>query len=314
MGELRPMLAELAPEPFDSEKWLFEPKWDGARCLAYVTGDGLRIVGRSGNDYSFRFPEINRDEVKTSADLVLDGELICGDGSSRSFHLIQRRIHKQDSLQINWASKENPATLMVFDVLEVDGISTLTEPLWQRKLLLDKHLKDSSRVMHTPFVEGEGRLLFESLAGKGYEGVMAKHRDSHYLLGKRTESWLKVKVVRQDTFLAVGMTPGKGARSDTFGALILASVEDGGLAHKGEVGSGFSNGDLKHVIAIAEDSNPHLRGINGVRWIKPIKVRVKFLEETEDGKLRFPVFLRLEGIDLFSLERGLKINECEGGE
>jgi len=292
MGELRPMLAELAPAPFDSIEYLFEPKWDGVRCLAYVS-DELRLEGRAGSNLTYRFPEISREEVKTSLSLVLDGELICGDGSTKSFRLIQGRVHKEDRHAIRWASMNTPATLMVFDILEVNGVSVLRQPLWSRKTILDQNLRDSPRVRHTPFVETEGKLLFETLVARGYEGIMAKHRESPYLLGKRSSHWLKMKVAREGSFFAVGLTEGKGARADTFGALVLASDQGDHLAYRGEVGTGFTDSDLKTILSIAEDA-PRYFSVNGVRWIKPIRCRVKFLDETPEGKLRFPVFKRLE--------------------
>ena len=94
MGRFRPMLAELAPAPFESENHIFEPKWDGVRCLAYLSQDGLKLEGRKGNDLTPPFPELTLNTFCALASLVLDGELVCGDGSTRSFPLIQGRVHK----------------------------------------------------------------------------------------------------------------------------------------------------------------------------------------------------------------------------
>lgn len=306
MGSYRPMLAELAPAPFDDARYLFEPKWDGARCVAYVSPGEIHLEGRTGSNYTHRFPEITREQVRTDHRLVLDGELICGDGSMASFNLMQRRVHKGDSLGIRWMSKEQPATLMVFDLLELDGEPMLSNQLWVRKMTLDKVLKDSERVMHTPFIETEGRRLFETMRQRGYEGVMAKHRDTPYVPGKRSLFWLKMKVAREAVFLAVGLTQGTGARASTFGALVLATDEGGGLAYRGEVGTGFSNGDLKEILAHAKDAPGYGFGVKGVRWIEPIRCRVKFLDETADGKLRFPAFKGLEHRKTMRMEEFLE--------
>ncbi|MBE0416062.1 MAG: DNA ligase [Dehalococcoidia bacterium] len=293
--EFRPMLAELAQAPFNNPKYLFEPKWDGCRCIAYVSADGVRLVGRSGNDITTQFPEVNREAMEIATPAVLDGELVCGDGSTKTFPLIQGRVHKGDSFRIRLASGLCPATLMVFDILQIYDVPVIAEPLWSRKAKLDKILADTERVKHTPFIESEGVWMFTSLAENGYEGVMAKHRESLYLPGKRSPQWLKVKVSKELTLYAVGLTQGKGARADTFGALVLASKEGDRFVYRGEVGTGFSNWELVRLSAMGKAHPPYGFPVAGVRWIEPIRCRVKFLDETEDGKLRFPVYIGLEG-------------------
>jgi ATP-dependent DNA ligase len=288
------MLAELAPAPFDSEKHLFEPKWDGVRCLAYLSQESVRLEGRSGNDLTPLFPELDRGIFNAPAS-VLDGEVICGNGSTSSFQLIQSRVHKGDSFAIKLASRSNPATLMVFDILELNERPVLSLALWERKMLLDSTLKDSQRVKQSPFFEAEGRTVFQSLQKDGYEGVMAKHRSSPYLPGKRSPHWLKVKVSKVGEFLAVGLTQGAGNRAHSFGALVLAAREGDKLIYKGEVGSGLSDTDLRQVLSLVNDAPApaFLPMSKRVRWIEPIRCRVKFLDESEDGKLRFPVFMGL---------------------
>ncbi|MFQ5827044.1 MAG: hypothetical protein ACE5IA_06780, partial [Dehalococcoidia bacterium] len=156
------------------------------------------------------------------------------------------------------------------------------------------NVRESQRVRLTPFLEREGRSLFEMMQARGYEGVMAKHRESPYLPGRRSPYWLKVKVSWVGEFLAVGLTQGKGSRSEAFGALVLAAQEGDTLAYKGEVGSGFSDSDLREVLRLARDAPPCLTvPLKGVRWIEPIRCRVRFLEESQDGKLRFPVLVSI---------------------
>jgi DNA ligase-1 len=321
MGDqLKPMLAELAPAPFDSDNFIFEPKWDGARCFLHVNGDEIILEGRRGTTYTHRFPEITRSDVLIKEgcqdSAILDCEIICGDGSLKSFQKLQTRIHKEQKLQIRYASMENPATLMVFDVLEYRNLPVISEPLWKRKLLLETLLDSSERVQHTPYREKDGIFFLEEYLGEGFEGVMAKSRDSlYYAYGdenaRRRSEWLKVKVPKKAKLLAVGMTNGTGTRAGTFGALVLAEMKDGQLIHRGEVGSGFSNRQLKEIREITSEyggdfarDNLCFQGLKGIRWIKPIEVRVKYLDETEDGKLRHPVFKGMIQDDLFSMLEG----------
>ena len=298
MSGYQPMLAVLAPAPFDADNYIFEPKWDGVRCLAYVSQDEVKLVARSGRDITDRFPEISRPAFAASSSMVLDGELVCGDspatlGTTGSFRLIQSRIHTQDAFAIKLASRHNPATYQVFDNLEVNDTPIVAHALWARMESLTKHLKESDRVRHTLMVERTGIAMFEDLAAMGFEGIMAKALNSPYLPGQRSPYWKKVKRGAEDVLFAVGLTAGQGARRGTFGALVLASKE-GVLC--GEVGTGFKNHDLEEILSIVDDA-PQLAAnmtLTGVRWIKPIRCKVRYLDKTAGGKLRFPSFKGLE--------------------
>lgn len=291
----QPMLAELAPGAFDSARHIFEPKWDGVRCLAYI-GSALRLVGRRGADLTAVFPELALADFRARTPLVLDGEMICGKGDRASFALVQQRIHKQDAFSIRLASRLNPAIFMAFDILELEGADLTSSgkalPLRERARLLAASLTPSARVHLTPLLEAEGRAAFEAWSGAGYEGVMAKDLEALYLQGKRSPAWQKIKVARVGEFYAVALTPGEGSRQASFGALVLASLEGGAMVHRGEVGSGLSAAGLQAILDQARDAPAALPiAIKGARWIAPLKVRVKYLDETEDGKLRFPVFV-----------------------
>lgn len=288
----RPMLAELAPAPFDNERFLFEPKWDGVRCLAYVSHQDVGLIGRYGDDLTNRFPEIV-GAFKVATPAVFDGELVVGDGTLSTFNLIQARVQKGKELNIKWASQRYPATLMVFDILQICDAEVTSEPLWKRKISLDRILDDTDRVKHCPFIETEGIRLFTDLAAVGYEGVMAKDRESPYLPGRRSPLWLKVKVSKEITLYAVGITEGKGSRAETFGAMVLASKEGDRFIYRGEVGSGFTFREAALISSMVKD-HPSYGFPISARWIEPIKVRVKFLDETPDGKLRHPVYKGLE--------------------
>ena len=292
MGEYRPMLAELAPEPFDHQKFIFEPKWDGVRAIAYVENGHARIIGRNGTDLTDRFPEF-QGQFRIPWSMVLDGEIFCGEGTTADFPKIQERVHLQDAFRCRLRSQLMPATFAAFDVLEWNGETLVRAPLAKRKMVLDKALPRSARVVHTQFIPEYGIAFFEAMAAAGYEGAMAKHLEGTYVQGKRSPLWQKFKVSRSDVFLAVGYTQGQGAREGTFGALVLASQDEGRLVYRGEVGTGFAEEALREILAMAKDANPHF-GIKGVHWIEPIRVRVKYLDTTEDGKLRFPSFKGLE--------------------
>ena len=118
---IKPMLAEKAPEPFDSERHFYEVKYDGARCIAYVKDGQVRFLARSGNDHTAGFPELSGLPRQVQAsEAILDGELIVEDGdghnpstsSGHSFRALQSRIHRMNELAIRVAAQAFPATLM----------------------------------------------------------------------------------------------------------------------------------------------------------------------------------------------------------
>jgi ATP-dependent DNA ligase len=147
----------------------------------------------------------------------------------------------------------------------------------------------------------DGTSLFEAVRGMGLEGIMAKQRNSLYLPGKRSDSWLKIKARQTTDCIIVGYTKGEGERRTKFGALHLAQFVDEALKYRGKVGTGF---DDKTMAAIFEQlakltikSRPvkekPLDAAQSV-WVEPkIACEVEYASMTPDGMLREPVFIRL---------------------
>jgi DNA ligase D-like protein (predicted ligase) len=257
------MLAIPAAEPFDSENHYFEPKLDGVRALAFIGEGKTRLQARNLADISFQFPELLElhHQVKGRG-IVLDGEIVCLDENGLpSFEAIQSRVHKSHPIDVKVASKKQPATYMVFDIIYLEAKPLMNQPLSQRKELLGNILQPSPQVQLVKFVEKEGIALYQAAQAHNLEGVMAKEKHSPYLPGKRSPSWQKFKTKKEGTFVIGGITYGEGIRQDTFGALILGSWgEDGKLHHVGNVGTGFSDYHLreilKHCQALKIDDNP----------------------------------------------------------
>ncbi|MBW2673831.1 MAG: hypothetical protein JRD89_10530 [Deltaproteobacteria bacterium] len=288
---IKPMLAETAKEPFDSDRHIFEVKWDGVRCIVLPGG---RLQARSGADITDRFPEIR---VATRKPAVLDGEIVCFEGGLPSFPLIQQRIHKQDRLAIRLASRATPATFIAFDVLYVDGESVMEKPLLERKGILSS-LKGDSSFAIGDHIMWNGIRFFQACAEKGLEGVMAKDTEGRYLPGKRTPYWLKVKAFKEEKFLICGLTEGENERANTFGSLVLGKETESGLVYVGNAGSGFSEEMLATVLKLASGLKgdcpfPEAPKMDrAVKfWVEPfLWCEVRYLEYGSDGKLRFPTF------------------------
>ncbi len=240
-----PMLPLPAPTlPSPLEAYHFEYKWDGIRAIVFWDGRRLRIHSRNHNEMQQRYPEF--DDLVTACDrrpLIVDGEIIALDQHSRpDFGLLQQRMHAQDPATILHLSRSIPIALMLFDLLYLDGHSTMQLPLFQRRQLLEQlHLEDAHWRL-SPAVVGEGPTMLESARQQRLEGIVAKRSDSTYQPGKRSGAWLKVKLVARQEFVIGGWVPEHGVNTARVGALLLGFYDRQRKFHyAGRVGSGFDH-------------------------------------------------------------------------
>ncbi len=296
---IKPMLGRLAREPFDSPKHLFELKWDGMRALAFIESGDLKLFSRNGRNVTSQFPEFaDMPAHVNSSPLILDGEIVCLDEQNRpDFSRLQQRLQaKRVGLK-----QKFPVNFIVFDLLYTNGRSVMKEPLVDRKGRLNEALDPTEVVQACEFVESEGTAFFEATCNLGLEGVMAKEKSSIYLPGQRSPRWLKVKRVRESEFVIGGYSFG-GARKELFSSLLLGLYDDDGrLKYVGSVGTGFSETEAKaiytHLLALHVDdmpfsAAPDVRRL--IHWCRPeVVCQVEYGEFTLDGKLRYPIYLRL---------------------
>lgn len=284
----KPMLCKIQEKPFNDDRYLWETKFDGIRCKAKAEVSGYALQARSGTEKTHLFPEL---ELRTKVPAVLDGELVCyaPDGTPQ-FNLIQHRVNRINNIQL--AIRSYPATYEVFDILEADGIDLKHLPLSKRKEMLQAVLIPTSNVKVSQFTD-DGVQLFQEALQHGLEGIIGKLKAGSYQPGKR--EWLKVKTVRTDTFTVCGFTAGTGWRTSTFGAMVLAIPN--GLLYVGMVGTGFDEkklGELDRRMRSLVTGVCPMEGWNNsepVTWIKPeMQVFIRYLEFTNDNRLRFPSF------------------------
>lgn len=281
MNKIKPMLARDGGCATNSPDMLWEEKYDGARIIALVSGKSVQLQARSGTDKTATFPELR---LETKLPAIIDGEVISANGKSFQ-EGIQPRVNVSDSRKISERVKTLPAKMMVFDVLEIDGKSVENLPLLTRKELLAQTLVVTENVHLAPWTD-DGEALFARAKAQQQEGIVGKAKLGRYLRDKR--EWVKVKCWQEDTFLAVGYTAGTGWRVPTFGALVLSDIRG---RYVGEVGTGFNDGDLVDLMRMFSPATcPFPREPEPATWIKPFAIRVRFLEVTNEGMLRFPSF------------------------
>jgi bifunctional non-homologous end joining protein LigD len=305
-----PMLAKLGQLPRRDQDFGYEIKWDGIRAIAYVDSGRITLRGRRGNDITERYPELRAlgRELGTRP-AILDGEIVAFDERGRpSFERLQGRMHVTSDSAIRRRARDTPATYILFDALYLDGRLTLDRPYTERRDALESLELEGDHWRTPAYHRGDGRALLQASAEQGLEGIVGKRLDSRYEPGKRSGAWVKVKNVRRQPLVIGGWAPGEGARSSSFGALLVGyhsltfaeareRHEEQRLTYAGKVGTGFSDATLDELQEKLEplrrdDSpfegrQPPKRSI----FVEPKLVAdVRFTEWTRSGTVRAPVF------------------------
>jgi len=298
---IEPMMAKLATAiPKPDSPWGFEFKWDGIRALAYVEGGRVRLVSRSGEDVTARYPEIHlMGRALGSREVILDGEVVALDEKGRpSFEQIQQRMGLTSESEVRRKMNLVPVIYMVFDLLWQDGHSLLNLPYAERRRRLGQ-LKLSGPSWQTPpWEKGGGEAMLEASAKAGLEGVMAKKLDSQYEPGRRSGAWLKVKNHNRQELVIGGWLEGEGKRRGYPGALLVGYYDkDKKFVYAGKVGTGFSDAMLEKLTAmmkpLEQAKNPFEVGSpeRKAHFVKPKLVAdFEFVEWTRSGQLRAPSF------------------------
>ncbi len=298
---LVPMLASAGRLPSShEEEWGFEIKWDGVRAITYWRPGELRIESRNLNDISARYPELRALGPQLgSRQAVLDGEIVAFDEQGLpSFERLQRRMHITSASAIRRLASEQPVSYLIFDLLHLDGRTTLELPYRARRTLLEE-LGLKGPAWQTPrYHAGEGRELLAAAGEQRLEGIVAKRLDSPYRPGKRTDEWLKIKHVNRQELVIGGWLPGKGARAGRLGALLMGYYEPGEdgqriLRYAGRVGTGFNEDDLERLgekLAAIPGSTSPFSGTQPPRvanFVEPeLVAEIEFRQWTGDRILR----------------------------
>lgn len=249
------------------------------------------------------YPQLVESLEKSKIDLVLDGEIVAFDKQGRtSFQLLQQASGLRGRSQENRPKPDVPIRFYVFDILSIEAEKTIDKELLERKKLLKRYLVETIEVRRVDDLGEDGNRAFAVCLENGLEGVIAKRIDSLYWPGKRVNSWLKLKATRTSEFLICGYTEGKGARENSFGALVLGVMNaDNQLVYAGSVGTGFNDSTREKLFKVMQPLKtakcpfavrPIAKAIDS--WLVPeMLVEIKYAEWTIDNKLRMPVFLQV---------------------
>lgn len=269
IADLRPQLAKTLTKtspPMETvlkdPEWICQRKWDGMRAIFHIVpGKGVLIFSRTGQDLNDQFPDLQWLAHAIKSQCILDGEIVALNAEDREdLELLQLRLGDKQARR----KDEIPVGVRFFDVLAAKihdkaGFDGQEHPLVDRLHVLKMLLIDANQL----------GLYCEEVTDTPpahWEGIVAKRADSHYRLGKRTSEWLKYKVTHRATLKVVGLTEGKGARADSFGAVM---VQDADGIDRGQVGSGFNDSHIKEILDLVEQ---------GVEFL--VEVEYRFLSKT----------------------------------
>ncbi|MEM0942148.1 MAG: non-homologous end-joining DNA ligase [Bacteroidota bacterium] len=298
---VKPMLADATKKVPVEDYYYYELKWDGIRSLIYLNEGQLKIYSRNQNDITGQFPELNVPEQAFRINnAIFDGEIVCldPDGKANFKKVIKRLMSKKN---FDYESKRSPAYCYLFDCLYLDGRSLIHDQQERRRMwLVDSVRRGETNYRISESMEN-GLVFFEAAKKLGVEGIIAKKRDGKYLIGKRSDAWIKVKVKETKDCVIIGFTEGEGDRKPYFGSLQIAEESDEELIYRGRVGSGFDDNMLKHL---AEQFSKRITSDKSVKaevheerktiWLVPeLKCEIEYSMITENGILRDPVFKNL---------------------
>jgi len=257
-----------------ADSWLRELKFDGYRAIAFKADNKLHLRSRRNKDFTTRFPEVANALQSLPDNTVVDGEIVALDVEGRpSFNLLQ-----------NYKSSRNPIVFYLFDLLILSGRNIMDRNLGERRGLLERKVlpKLNEPVRYSPELTSPLSDLIQAIKAQGFEGVVAKDRNSLYQPGLRTGAWRKLRINSGQEFVIGGYTVG----GSTFDGLIFGYYKGDALIFAARTRSGFRSGRWGQGLTAAK--------MKDCRWLKPVLVgQFEFTEWTPDGHLRHSKFVAL---------------------
>lgn len=313
MAHMRPMLATPTPTPGVppvGDGWVHEVKWDGVRAIAETRGGRLHLYNRTEGEITPAYPEIVAGAVGLPDRLILDGEIIAIDpiAGVPTLQGIAPRIHVRDEDRAARMAAERPATLMVFDLMRLDGHDLTRQPLTERRHLLEQlDLDRPAWQLSQTYDDADVISAFTREAG--LEGVMSKRLTSAYQPGARSIDWVKTPHRTELVAVIGGWVPETGD-DRKLGSVWVGHATDEAtfdaapvLYPLGRVGSGLSHSERDMLLAVLRDIerdkapfDPFPTGseLRRTRWVEPmICVQIRYLSISNSGLMRQPVLRAL---------------------
>ncbi|RYB95896.1 DNA ligase [Nocardioides oleivorans] len=270
------MLASKTDRVPTGAQWLHEVKWDGVRVLVDVRDGVARMTSRNDNNVTAAWPELSAAPLG-DRDLMVDGEVIAlNERGVPDFRVLQHRMHLRNATEVARLVRTVPATLMVFDLLRLDGDDLTARPLEERRALLEE-LPLAESTWQVPPAYDDGDMLFAATLQQGLEGVVSKRRTSRYRFDQRSEDWRKLAHRYRGSFVVGGWRPQVGT-TNRLAALLVGEQTADGLLYRGRVGSGIAGATSKRLAdllaPLTSDASPFADEVprvdaEGTFWVEP---------------------------------------------
>ena len=286
---IAPALATLKASPPSGTEWIHEVKFDGYRIQAHVAAGQVKLLTRSGLDWTTRFGDaVPRELLQLNCkQAIIDGELVVlSPKGVASFSLLQADLSE---------GRSDRMVFYAFDLLQLNKASWMAKPLVKRKSRLEELLSlqpATAAVRYSEDFSGTGEVMLAHACRMGLEGVISKRSYTAYHSG-RSLDWIKSKCTQRQEFVIIGYLPsaatGRGLRS-----ILVAYHYNRKLKYGGRVGTGFtikSGDDVKRRLDKLKPSRPAIDGLDrsekNAVWVKPeLVAEVEFRAWTDSGILR----------------------------
>lgn len=286
---VEPQLATLVDKAPSGARWVHEIKFDGYRLEVRIEDGEVRLLTRTGLDWTSRFGSRLAEAFKAlpASNALIDGELVVegGNGAS-SFSALQADLSEE---------RTDRFLFYAFDLLFLDGEDLRRKPLVERKAALAKLLAGvPDPLRYSEHFEEDGDVMLRHACRLSLEGLVSKLADAPYRSG-RFKDWRKSKCTERQEFVIGGYVPST-VSSHAIGSLVLGVYEDGRLRHVGRVGTGYTAriaADLwKQLQPLARDKSPFAGKLSaeaarGVHFVEPTLVaEIEFRGWTGERNLR----------------------------
>lgn len=280
---LSPMLISQMQEPFNDDKWIYELKLDGCRCIGYFDQTRTCLRNKRNMELLPKFPELKDLHRSVSERTVLDGELVVLRNGVPDFFELQRRTLLTDRFKIEMAAARHPASFVAYDCLCESSHSIMDQPLLVRKEALQSSVRENDLIAVSRYIPTDGIGLFRAADERELEGVVAKRASSLYYPGKRTRDWIKFKRMADEEFVVCGFIR-KNSRTIS---IILGKYHNGSYLYKGHVTLGVTKAaisQLRESGTMPFTAIPAGAGNENVVWVYPDQVcTVEYMPNTKNS-------------------------------
>lgn len=286
---ISPMLISEMQDPFDSEDYIYEIKWDGIRCVSYLDESTTDMRNKRNKLMIPIFPELEDLYKQVKVKCILDHELLVLKNGVPDFYEVQKRALMTNPFKIKLSSEKYPASIIAYDILYYKDKDITDLPITERKKYLQDVVIENKLISVSMYIENNGIMLFNLVKDKGLEGIVAKRKNSLYWQGKKSKDWIKCKVMSTEDCIICGYIP----KANNTTSLVLGQYDADTLIYRGHVTLGASLRILNQHKYKVIDYSPFgyvPEGNNDAVWLAPELVCIVESMPTEKDSFRQPVF------------------------